>query len=83
MKETIWNGFRRIDFLFESRNAVPFFSENANANNLKKKFVRFKSRKQNGKNIFFIAITQKENCNNHFARYSIAYNNNYRGNGYN
>ena len=32
MKETIWNGFRRIDFLFEGRNAVLVFPENANTN---------------------------------------------------
>ncbi len=32
MKETTWNGFRRIDFLFEGRNAVLVFPENANTN---------------------------------------------------
>lgn len=31
MKETIWNGFKRIDFTFEGREAILVFPETANA----------------------------------------------------
>ena len=32
MTESIWNGFKRLDFLFEGREAVLVFPENANEN---------------------------------------------------
>ncbi len=32
MRETLWNGFRRIDFLFEGREAILVFPDRANAN---------------------------------------------------
>lgn len=32
MNETVWNGFRRIDFLFEGREAILVFPEKANVN---------------------------------------------------
>ena len=32
MTETIWNGYKRIDFTFEGRDAILVFPKNANAN---------------------------------------------------